>query len=191
MVLAGGWFLWNVPLAEAQRGMGDASGVARGGVEIERLVVSGTLEKIVTEPCAKTTGWSLAGTHLVIAAGDQETWNVHLGPAVAVESMVEKLTEGMQITVDAFRTAKLPEDACVACALTFDDEELVLRDETLRPVWAGGGRGMGGGGRGFGRGGGWNSPGPCGRGAGGGWGAGGGGGRGRGAGMGRGWGWNY
>lgn len=185
MVLASGWFLWNVPLAEAQRGMGDGVGVARGGAEVERLAVSGTLKEIVTEPCSKTTGWALSGTHLVVAtegqdAEDRETWNVHLGPTVVMESLVDKLTEGMQITVDAFRTAKLPEDACVACVLTFDDEEIVLRDETLRPVWAG---------RGDGRGGGWNAPGPRGRGRG--WGGGGGWGRGQGAGRGRGWGWDY
>jgi hypothetical protein len=87
---------------------------------------------------------------MILQTKKQEEVNVHLGLAVAVEDIAKQLNVGKKAKVTAFRTEKMPEAHYVAQALKFDGKTVELRDENLRPFWAGGGQG--GYGRGWGRG---------------------------------------
>lgn len=120
-----------------QRGMGNSQGVVRQGVETQRITLQGTVEEIITETCEKTTGPFNLGMHLLITAGEGKQYNVHLGPAVLVKDLVGPLKAGQSVTVQAFRTAIMPAEHFVAIVLTFDGMTVRLRDENLRPLWAG------------------------------------------------------
>jgi len=79
-----------------------------------------------------------------------KTLNIHLGPVAAIEFVAKDLSQGQKVKVEAFRTKKMKKGQYVARSLTFGSQTVELRDETLRPVWAG--RGGPGWGRGYGRG---------------------------------------
>jgi len=79
-----------------------------------------------------------------------KTLNIHLGPVAAIEFVAKDLSQGQKVKVEAFRTKKMKKGQYVARTLTFGSQTVELRDETLRPVWAG--RGGPGWGRGYGRG---------------------------------------
>jgi len=132
-------FAWAVLAAEiyAQKGMGDRSGVARLAVKPEVVSLSGTVLEVETGPCEKTTGRSTLGTHFLLETPDGESLNIHLGPAVDVKFVAKALAVGSTVSVEAFRTAKMPENHYTAQSVTSGDRTLVLRDENLRPVWAG------------------------------------------------------
>ena len=147
------------PLAYGQKGMGDPTGVARQIPKPEVKTLSGTVVAVETQPCEKTTGHGLIGTHILLKTEKGENLNVHLGWADAVVETAKQLAVGKKVEVTAFRTDKMSEGHYVAQTLTFDGKTVQLRDENLRPVWAGGPRGpqqqLGRGrayGRGFGRG---------------------------------------
>jgi hypothetical protein len=161
--------------ALAQRGTGAATGVARSADRPEIVTLKGRLIEIKTGPCEATTGRAAAGTHLILETRDEETLNVHLGPASEVADHVSKLKVGKNVAVEAFRTDAMKDAQYIARTITSGGTTITLRDPaTLRPEWAPGrGAGMGPG-RGAGMG--------LGRGAG--MGPGRGNGRGRGAGMG-------
>ena len=157
--------LFALPAA-AQKGMGEPTGVARQAVKPPIETMSGTIKDIKTGPCERTTGRSLEGVHLIVQTENGKTINLHLGPAAALEDVLDQLSAGQQITFEAFRTDAMPQDAYVAKSLKTGDTAFELRDDTLRPNWAiaaqggrGGGPGMGAGrgpgqGRGAGPGGG-------------------------------------
>ena len=140
--------------------MGEPTGVARQAVKPPIETMSGTIKDIKTDPCERTTGRSLEGVHLIVQEADGKTINLHLGPAAALEDVLDQLSAGQQIAFEAFRTDAMPQDAYVAKSLKIGDTAFELRDENLRPKWAiaaqggrGGGSGMGGGrGQGLGRG---------------------------------------
>lgn len=134
------------PSARAQRGMGDPGGVAQQLVKPKLVSLTGRVVAVETEPCEKTTGRGQVGTHLVLRTRKGDRLNVHLGWAVAVEPVARQLTPGTKVEITAFRTQKMPKGDYVAKSLTVDGRTLQLRDENLRPIWAGGS------GRGFGRG---------------------------------------
>lgn len=136
--------------AFAQRGVGDAQGVAQQATKPEVVSLSGKVLKVETAPCEMTTGRSLLGTHFVLKTRDKKKINIHLGPAGAVEFVTKKLSQGQKVQVAAFRTDKMKEGHYVARTIAFGSQTVELRDETLRPVWAG--RGGPGWGRGRGRG---------------------------------------
>jgi hypothetical protein len=146
--------------AAAQKGMGEPTGVARQPAKPPIETMSGTIKDIKTGPCERTTGRSLEGVHLIVQMEYGKTINLHLGPAAALEDVLDRLSPGQQITCDAFRTEAMPEDAYVAKSLKVGDTTFDLRDDSLRPNWAiaarggrGGGPGTGGGrGQGLGRG---------------------------------------
>ena len=194
--LAAGALLWGavVPCAHAQKGMGEPAGIARQAVKPEIVTFSGKVLTVKTEPCKMTTGRAYLGTHFMLQTPEGGSLNIHLGPAVAVDFVTKELSVGAKVTVKAFRTAKMPENHYTAQSFVLDGTMIQLRDESLRPVWAGGGnvvpgrpgpqwpRGVGRGqGRGYGLG--YGRSGGQGRGYG--WARGGG--TGRGAGPGRGW----
>lgn len=151
--------LWSA--AFAQRGVGDSQGVARQPTKPKVVSLSGKVVKVETATCEMTTGRSPLGTHLVMKTSDGKKLNIHLGPATAVEFVAKELSQGQKVKVEAFRTAKMKKGQYVARTLTFGSRTVELRDETLRPAWAGRsgpgwGRGWGrGAGNGRGRGAGW------------------------------------
>jgi hypothetical protein len=166
MVMALSWALLT-PFAYAQRGMGDSTGVARQGIVPEFVTVSCELLSVETHPCKKTTGCGVIGTHLKVKTREGKVLNIDLGWAIGVELIVKQLSIGQHLEVTAFRTEKMPEGQYVAKSLNFDGKTVPLRDESLRPIWAGGRaawegppeRGGYGRGRGWGRGrgAGWNA----------------------------------
>src|SRR5512144_1433160 len=140
--------------AAAQKGMGEPTGVARQAVKPPIETMSGTIKDIKIGPCERTTGRSLEGVHLIVQAESGKAINLHLGPAAALEGVLDQLSAGQQITFEAFRTDAMPQDAYVAKSLKAGDATFDLRDDSLRPKWAGGrggGPGMGAG-RGLGQG---------------------------------------
>ena len=148
LLMAGG-LLWGVlaPCTHAQRGMGEPTGVARQAVKPEATSLSGEVLAVETGPCKKTTGPADVGSHFLLKTHNGKELNIHLGPAAVVDYIVEQLSVGKKVTVDVFRTAKMPTNHYVAQSLTFDGTTIRLRDEDLRPFWAGGSgasRGRGG-----------------------------------------------
>ena len=143
----------------AQRGTGDQEGIVRSGVAVEPAAIAGTVTDVMQTQCAETTGRSPVGVHLMVDTADGETVNLHLGPLTAMDDVLAAVQEGDAIQAEAFRTDALPADNYVARALMADGQTFTLRDDDLRPVWAGdmgqrtgvgrgSGRGQGGGGQG-------------------------------------------
>jgi hypothetical protein len=162
--------------AMAQRGVGRTRGVASQADKPVVVTVKGTVLEVQTEPCESTTGHALVGTHFLLETEQGKQLNIHLGPAEAVADIAVRLTENRRVMVECFRTAQMKPDHYVAKSLRIGRQTLELRDDNLRPTWAGtaraaAGRQSGATGRGW-----------QGRGGGSGWG------RGRGPGRGRGWG---
>jgi len=127
------------PLAYGQKGMGDPTGVARQSPKPKLESFSGTVVAVETKRCEKTTGHALVGTHILLKTEQGENLNVHLGWADAVAETAKRLAAGKKVEVTAFRADKLPEGHYVAQTLKFDGKVVQLRDEDLRPEWAGGG----------------------------------------------------
>jgi len=121
-----------------QRGVGDNEGVARQAIETQRTAIKGTIKEIVIEKCENTTGPFGIGIHLLLTTGEKKQYNIHLGPAVLIKDLVKTLEAGQSVTVKAYRTEKMPEENLVAITFKFDGKTLRLRDENLRPIWAGG-----------------------------------------------------
>ena len=137
MVAALAWAVVT-PFAYAQRGMGDSVGMARQGIVPELVNVSGELLSIDTHPCKNTTGCGVTGTHVTLKTEDGEVLNIDLGWATGVEPIVRQLSVGQHLEVTGFRTEKMPEGQYVAKSLKLNGETVQLRDESLRPIWAGG-----------------------------------------------------
>jgi hypothetical protein len=136
-IAAAATLLWAAS-AFAQRGVGDPAGVAQQAVKPATVELVGTLSAIEIGPCKHTTGRAMVGTHLIVKAPDQKELNVHLGPADATKSFVNKLEVGESMAVVAFRTEKMPAGHYVAKKVVAKDASLMLRDDTLRPAWAAG-----------------------------------------------------
>jgi hypothetical protein len=117
--------------------MGDPTGVARQAIQPEVVTLKGKVVRVETGPCENTTGRSSTGTHFVLKTVNGEKLNVHLGPAAAVKDTADQLSAGLKVKVEAFRTEKMPENHYVAKSLVFDGTTIELRDESLRPRWAG------------------------------------------------------
>ncbi len=128
--------------AEAQKGTGEAAGVT-GPVTRAELV--GTVTGTRTDRCAMTTGRAMIGSHVLFDSAGHGRVNLHLGPASAVDELVEALQPGTELTARAFRTENLPPGAYVAQTVTVGGTTYTLRDADLRPAWRvrgdGGGRG--------------------------------------------------
>jgi predicted Fe-Mo cluster-binding NifX family protein len=130
-------FAWSG--AFAQRGTGDPQGVARQPAKPQVVSLAGEVLEVKTEPCQMTTGRSSRGAHLLIKTSEGKTINLHLGPAAAVESVTEGLSRGAQIKAEAFQTETMEKDQYIARSLTIGRRTVELRDENLRPRWAGSG----------------------------------------------------
>jgi len=121
----------------AQKGAGEEIGVARQVIQPELNQVSGTLDRIKVGPCKHTTGRAYIGTHLFLKQENGDIINLHLGPENSVKSFVDKLSIGDVIHSEAFRTENLKDGEYVARTVSSGNETFVLRDEYLRPIWAG------------------------------------------------------
>ena len=140
--------------SHAQRGTGQEAGVAYSNADVEEVEISGVVTGKKTGPCKNSTGRSTSGTHVFVKKNDEVTYNVHLGPTGAVSEIAGKLKKGREIMVVAFRTNNHPENNYVAQKIYAGEKDFVLRDENLRPFWAGQGRNRGSSKRGGRRGGG-------------------------------------
>ena len=142
----------------AQRGVGEQTGVAQQRFRPKLVSIKGTLAEIVSGPCEATTGRAQIGAHIILDTASKEQLNIHLGPSSAVKHITDRLAKGQEITVSAFRTEKMSPHHFVAQALELENEWVPLRDDQLRPSWAGWGRRGGpnwrAASRGYGRGGG-------------------------------------
>jgi hypothetical protein len=140
----------------AQRGVGGDEGVDRMRVRPEVVALEGEIVAINVGPCERTTGRARVGVHLLVeraAAVEKdasesatapteavlEPWNIHIGPQSVVYEMLAKFPLGTQVTVAAFRTDKMPANHYVAQKVASKEATVTLRDETLRPAWAGSG----------------------------------------------------
>lgn len=120
----------------AQKGTGDLEGVAQQTVKPEVVTLTGKLLKVNTGPCENTQGRSPAGTHLIVKTSGGTVLNVHLGPENAVDHVVDQLRVDDALTLNVFRTDRLPENAYIAKSLVMGDKVVHLRDRNLRPSWA-------------------------------------------------------
>lgn len=137
--------------ANAQRGTGEANGVAGQARNLPTVTLKGTVSEVKIGSCEQTTGGGVTGVHLQVKSADGRDINLHLGPQAALDDVLKVVKAGSAIKADAFRTDRMPQDAFVARSITVDNQAFQLRDENLRPRWAG--NGMGGGpGRGQGMG---------------------------------------
>lgn len=128
----------------AQKGLGDNTGIAREGENLQIFNVTGEVVEIKVGPCEQTTGRADLGFHLIIQLEDESVANLHLGPADALKKVRDTVSIGQRVSAKAFRSEKMPEDACIAKTITIGDEVFSIRDNYLRPIWAAS-RGMGGG----------------------------------------------
>jgi len=123
--------------ANAQRGQGDLTGMGMESDKPPLVMISGELDHIKTGPCENTTGHAYIGTHLFLKTEVGTLQNIHLGAAYAVESYVDKLSIGQKVDVLGFRTEQMEETHYIAKEITANGHTYVLRDEDLRPFWAG------------------------------------------------------
>jgi len=121
--------------AAAQRGMGEATGVARDAPYDVRGI-AGRLEETVVGTCEATTGRAVEGAHLVLALPDGQTAEVHLGPRGAVEELLAAADAGDEVRAEVFRTEAMPFGAFAAVTVTVDGQTFRLRGDDLRPTWA-------------------------------------------------------
>jgi hypothetical protein len=127
----------------AQKGMGNKTGIARNNVTNATRKISGKLVKILNEPCTNTTGQYARGLHLIIKQNDQdvERLNIHLGPTSEMSEITEHLKPGQQLELKVFKTNELPDDQYIAKSFTSTHGTYELRNDQLRPFWAGNNRG--------------------------------------------------
>ena len=121
----------------AQRGRGQQVGLARQGFVPVMETVYGKIAEIKIGPCEMTTGRALSGAHLIVQQTEDQTINLHLGPEEDVKYVTERLSAGKVIQAAVFRTPLLPAEHYVVQSITIEDQTFILREETLRPVWAG------------------------------------------------------
>ena len=125
------------PPGFAQRGMGDADGVVRQGLKLDAVILRGDVVRIITGPCEKSTGRSESGTHFIMKTEQGEERNIHLGPTQQVQEVTDMLSTGINVTATVFRTEKMPKGNYNAITITVDNKMMRLREQNLRPVWAG------------------------------------------------------
>lgn len=129
--------LFAVQDAFAQKGKGDAEGVARKAEKPEVVEISGKLKRVKIGPCESTTGRAEEGVHLLLRDENENEINLHLAPKQVVGPVVKEIRISQKVTARAFQTEKCGEHEYIAQRFTFNDKTYRLRDKTLRPYWAG------------------------------------------------------
>jgi hypothetical protein len=115
--------------------MGDPAGVAREAAKPEVVSLSGKVVEVETGPCEMSTGRASIGTHFLLETKKGETLNVHLGPAPAVGFIADQLQPGENVSVEAFRTERMPDKHYAAKSLKLAGKTTRLRDDAFRPFW--------------------------------------------------------
>ena len=118
------------PMGFAQRGMGRRARVPKYNPSTE-VTVKGTVDEVrkVTGPM----GW--AGTHLTLKT-ENETLDVHLGPASFLAEKKFKFAKGDQIEVTGSKIRYAGADALLAREVKKGDEILTLRNAQGIPQWS-------------------------------------------------------
>lgn len=125
-------------LPSFQRGTGEKAGIARqGGKGAEIRELRGEIVELVKGKCEKTTGCADIGYHIVVKTDSNPKLNLHLGPYEAVTKLLPSLKVGEQVAFQGFRTKRLDEGSLVAKSLTINKQQVLLRDDSLKPVWGG------------------------------------------------------
>lgn len=119
-----------------QRGTGEERGIAAREDKPAVHQFEGELVALKIAPCEHTTGRSEIGLHALIET-EEGRRNVHLGPAAHVLRRARQVPFGEPLTIEAFETDRLPEGHRIARAIHHDNGVVRLRDESLRPIWAG------------------------------------------------------
>lgn len=145
-------FLLLTPLVGIadQKGLGDDTGIARSGERPPLTVVDGVVKEIDKGICEKTTGCGQYGAHAIVTTDDARTLNIHLGPVGELGQVLDRLQPNTKVKMKVFRTTRMKADQFVAKEIQVNGETQTLRDDSLRPVWAGRAR-MGRGRNGLGR----------------------------------------
>ena len=95
--------------------------------------VTVTVEEVKT--FTPTRGMS-TGIHL-LAKAEGKTYDIHLGPSWFINNQEIEITKGDVLEVTGSLVPYNEGDALIAKKVTIENDVLVLRDDTGRPVWAG------------------------------------------------------
>lgn len=126
-----------VAFVPAQRGTGEEEGVARQQTPVVRNTVTGQVIDVKIARCEQTTGSADIGMHYFLKTEEDLILNLHLGPEEAIKALGLPEEPGFPLTATVFRTENNRENHWVVISATFGDSTLRLREENLRPVWAG------------------------------------------------------
>lgn len=138
LILAVGITLCCFWSALAQKGAGNFTGMGQEPEKPSVITITGELVEIKTGPCENTTGHAYIGTHLYVKSTDYgNLLNIHLGAAYALEVFIARLSAGDRVEMQVFRTELLKPDNYIATQISANEYTVVLRDENLRPFWAG------------------------------------------------------
>ncbi len=121
----------------AQKGTGQRTGIAREGINPEIISFTGIIKDMKDGPCVSGTGRYESGSHLILEIFNESTINVHIGPTQAVGQVMSELSFGQKITVLAFKTPELCANHYIAKEIFIESKHYVLRNDILRPFWAG------------------------------------------------------
>jgi hypothetical protein len=132
-----GMLLFGTIPVYGQRGLGDPRGIAQAVIKPVTVALTGRITAINTGPCELTTGHGRVGTHLMVQGPEGPPWNLHVGPTTVVASIVQALPKNQPVHFTVFRTAAMKPDHWVVQSIKTVDHEYTLRDQSLRPVWAG------------------------------------------------------
>jgi hypothetical protein len=122
----------------AQKGIGNLTGIGQETEKPPIVSLSGELVEIKTGPCENTTGRAYIGTHLYLkSAANENLLNIHLGAAYAVELLISRIEVGQKIEVLGFRMDQMQTNHYIAKEVTSNGYTIQLRDDDLRPFWAG------------------------------------------------------
>ncbi len=130
--------------AAPQRGAGQGPGMARQFDPPPLQTILGTVEEIQMIPSPMIPPGRL-GLHLEVRDRAGRLMDLHMGPAAALSRLSRQLEPGERIRARVYKADWMPRRSYVVQQISFGGETFSLRDEQLRPFWAGRGsqRGMG------------------------------------------------
>ena len=120
----------------AQKGAGNMEGIAQNGDYPSLQEIAGTITEIKEGPCQNTTGRSKIGIHFIVKTAANEIFNLHLGPKKSVDQYLSTTEVGDEIKASAFTTSDLSDGHFIVKEYHSNNETIVLRDESFKPVWS-------------------------------------------------------
>lgn len=121
--------------ALAQRGGGQGGGQQYNPAT--ETTVKGKVDEVKQIPGPRG---GPGGIHLMVKT-DQETLDVHLGPATFLEKQKFTFAKGDEIQVIGSKVKIEGKDALIAREVKKGDKTLTLRNAQGKPLWSGGNRG--------------------------------------------------